>query len=37
MGDLVNHRRTNWMAYLTISIIIGLNGLLLYQTFGGTF
>jgi len=37
MSDLVNSRRTNWLAYLTVGIIIGLNGLLLYQTFGGTF
>jgi manganese transport protein len=37
MGDLVNNRRTNWMAYLTVGIILALNGLLLYQTFGGKF
>ena len=37
MGDLVNNRRTNWLTYVTIFIIIALNALLLYQTFGGTF
>jgi manganese transport protein len=37
MGDLVNGHRTNWLTYLTIGVILGLNGLLLYQTFGGTF
>jgi Mn2+/Fe2+ NRAMP family transporter len=37
MGDLVNNPRTNWLAYITIAAILGLNGLLLYQTFGGTF
>ena len=37
MGDLVNERRTNWMAYATVAIILALNGLLLYQTFGGKF
>jgi manganese transport protein len=37
MGDLVNHRHTNWLAYVTVSIIISLNILLLYQTFGGAF
>ncbi len=37
MGDLVNGRRTNWMAYATVAIIVALNGLLLYQTFGGKF
>jgi manganese transport protein len=37
MGDLVNSRHTNWLTYITIFIIIALNGLLLYQTFGGTF
>ena len=38
MGDdLVNLRRTNWMAYITVAIIVGLNGLLLYQAFGGRF
>jgi manganese transport protein len=37
MGDLVNEARTSWMAYVTVAIILGLNGLLLYQTFGGKF
>ena len=37
MGDLVNNTRTNWLAYVTVAIILSLNGLLLYQTFGGTF
>jgi len=37
MGDLVNEPRTNWLAYGTVGIILALNGLLLYQTFGGKF
>jgi manganese transport protein len=37
MGDLVNNPRTNWLAYLTVAVILALNGLLLYQTFGGKF
>jgi manganese transport protein len=37
MGDLVNGRSTNWLAYITVSVILGLNILLLYQTFGGAF
>ncbi|HZQ23048.1 MAG TPA: Nramp family divalent metal transporter [Terriglobales bacterium] len=37
MGDLVNNQRTNWLTYITITIIIALNGLLLYQSFGGKF
>ncbi len=37
MGDLVNYRHTNFLAYLTITVILSLNLLLLYQTFGGTF
>lgn len=37
MSDLVNSPRTNWLAYLTVGIIITLNALLLYQTFHGTF
>jgi manganese transport protein len=36
MGDLVNSRRTNGLAYLTVAIILVLNGLLLYQTLRGT-
>jgi manganese transport protein len=37
MGDLVNDPRTNGLAYGTVAIILALNGLLLYQTFAGTF
>ena len=37
MGDLVNGRRTNLLAYVTIGVILCLNALLLYQTFGGKF
>jgi manganese transport protein len=37
MGDLVNNRATNWLAYASAGVIIALNGLLLYQTFGGQF
>jgi manganese transport protein len=37
MGDLVNHRRTNGLAYISISVILVLNVLLLYQSFGGKF
>jgi manganese transport protein len=37
MGDLVNRQLTDWLAYATVGIIIALNGLLLYQTFGGKF
>jgi manganese transport protein len=36
MGDLVNNKRTNFLAYLTVAVILALNGLLLYQTFRGT-
>jgi manganese transport protein len=37
MGDLVNNRVSSWLAYVTVAVIIALNVLLLYQTFGGTF
>ncbi|HET7208777.1 MAG TPA: Nramp family divalent metal transporter [Terriglobales bacterium] len=37
MGDLVNHRHTNVLAFITVGVILALNALLLYQTFGGTF
>ena len=37
MGDLVNRRSTNWLAYITVAIILSLNALLLYQTLGGKF
>jgi manganese transport protein len=33
MGNLVNHRVTNWAAYAVATIIIVLNGFLLYQVF----
>jgi manganese transport protein len=37
MADLTNSARTNALAYLTIAVVVALNGLLLYQTFGGKF
>lgn len=37
MGDLVNSKRINAMAYVVTAIIITLNLLLLYETFGGKF
>jgi len=37
MGDLVNNRRTNGLAYVVTFVIIALNLLLLYQQFGGEF
>ncbi len=37
MGEHVNSRRTNWLAYATTTVIITLNLLLLYQAFGGKF
>jgi manganese transport protein len=37
MGDLVNSRRTNWLAYISATVILLLNALLLYQAFGGKF
>jgi manganese transport protein len=37
MGELVNGRKTNGLAYLTVSVIIALNLLLLYQLMGGKF
>ena len=37
MADMVNHRRTNIMAYLVTGIIVGLNLLLLYRMLGGEF
>ncbi len=36
MGSLVNHRITTILAALCAALILGLNLLLLYQTFGGT-
>ena len=37
MGEHVNSRRTNWLAYAATTVIVTLNALLLYQTFGGKF
>ncbi len=37
MGDLANHRLTNGLALLVTALIIALNALLLYRTFGGEF
>lgn len=37
MGEHVNSRRTNWLAYAATTVIVSLNVLLLYQTFGGEF
>jgi manganese transport protein len=37
MSDLVNSRRTNYMAYAVTAIIVGLNLLLLYRMGGGEF
>ena len=37
MGHLRNTRRTNWLAYASTSVIIALNGLLLFQALGGKF
>jgi manganese transport protein len=37
MADLVNRRSTNYMAYVVTAIIVGLNLLLLYKGFGGSF
>ena len=37
MGDLTNNPRTNFLAYVSTLVIISLNVLLLYQTFGGKF
>jgi manganese transport protein len=31
MGNLVNHRVTNWAAYAVAALIIGLNGYLIYE------
>jgi manganese transport protein len=35
MGDLVNHRVTTAVATVVVTLIIGLNAFLLYQTFLG--
>jgi manganese transport protein len=37
MSDLVNSKRTNYMAYTVTGIIVGLNLLLIYRMVGGTF
>jgi Mn2+/Fe2+ NRAMP family transporter len=37
MGELRNGRITNSLAIASATIVIGLNMLLLYQFFGGTF
>jgi len=37
MGEHVNSRHTNALAYAATTVILGLNLLLLYQTFGGKF
>ncbi|HET9284089.1 MAG TPA: Nramp family divalent metal transporter [Candidatus Angelobacter sp.] len=37
MTDLVNSRRTNYMAYVVTAVICGLNLLLLYRMVGGEF
>src|SRR5262249_11848174 len=37
MGGLVNHRSTTALAWACAVIILSLNAVLLYQTFGGTF
>lgn len=37
MGSLCNNKRTNALAYVSTTVIIGLNALLLYQAFGGKF
>jgi manganese transport protein len=37
MADMVNHRRTNAMAYVVTAVIVSLNVLLLYRMIGGNF
>ena len=37
MSSHINRPHTNFLAYLSAAIIIGLNGLLLYRTWGGKF
>lgn len=37
MSGLVNHQRTNYMAYVVTAVIVGLNLLLLYRMVGGEF
>lgn len=35
MGEHANLRRTNWLAYAAVGVILGMNALLLCNTFGG--
>jgi manganese transport protein len=35
MGDLANDKLTNWLAYLSTAVILGLNALLVYEAFTG--
>ena len=37
MGEHANLRRTNWLAYAAVAVIVSMNALLLYNTFGGSF
>ena len=37
MGELANGRTTNGLAYATVSVIIALNALLVFQALGGSF
>ena len=37
MGELANGRSTNMLAYATVTVIVGLNLLLIYQSLGGKF
>jgi manganese transport protein len=37
MGELANGRKTNGLAYATVSVIIALNVLLVFQALGGKF
>lgn len=37
MGEHANLRRTNWLAYAAVAVIVGMNALLLYNIFGGSF
>lgn len=35
MGEMVNHRITNWLGAVIVGLIVSLNGVLLYLTFTG--
>jgi manganese transport protein len=37
MGEHANLRRTNWLAYAAVAVILAMNALLLYKTIGGSF